>query len=95
MVGSRLNTDIVFLSGKCYEARITLHMIGAASCLSIYLYLSRAEVLLMASNISYLSVYRISSASLYCVHALFVAYERLAVLVPDLGCEGSTLLCFN
>jgi hypothetical protein len=37
-------------------------MIGAASFLPVYLYVSHAEALLMASNTSYLNVYRDVSA---------------------------------
>jgi hypothetical protein len=29
------------------------------------------------------------------IHALLVTRKRLAVLVPDLGCKGSTLLYFR
>jgi hypothetical protein len=92
----RIATPVLeFLSGKCYAAAITLRVIGAVSCLSIYLCVSHAEALLMASNTSYLSVYRVASALSCCIHASFVTCERLAVLVPDLGYEGSTLLYFN
>jgi hypothetical protein len=84
-----------FLSGKCYAAPIMLRVIRAALCLSIHLRVSRAEVLSMVSNTSYLSVYRVASALLYCVHASFVTCKRLGVLVPDLRYEGSTLLCFD
>jgi hypothetical protein len=48
---------------------------------------------LMASNTSYLSVHRAASALLCYVHASFVTCERLAILVSDFVCEGSTLLC--
>jgi hypothetical protein len=51
-----------FLSGKCRAAPITLHVIGIASVLSIYLCVSRTEALLMASNTSYLNVYKDASA---------------------------------
>jgi hypothetical protein len=51
-----------FLSGKCRAAMITLRMIGAASFLPIYLYVSRTEALLMASNTSYLNAYKDASA---------------------------------
>jgi hypothetical protein len=84
-----------FLSGKCHATPITPRVIGPASCLSIYLCVSHAEALLMVSNTSYLGVYRVASALLCCIHASFVYCERLAILVPDLGCEGSALLCFN
>jgi hypothetical protein len=70
-------------------------MIGAASSLPAYLRVSRAEALLMTSNTSYLSVYRVASAFSYYIHALFVTRERLAIFIPDLGHEGSTLLCFR
>jgi hypothetical protein len=87
----RIATPVLgILSGKCYAAPIMLRMIGAASCLSIYLCVSHVEALLMASNTSYHSVYRVASALLCCICVSFVTRERLAVLVLDLGCEGST-----
>jgi hypothetical protein len=47
----------------------------------------------MASNTSYLGVYRVASA-LSCVnYALLVSCKRLAVHVLDLGYKGSALLC--
>jgi hypothetical protein len=46
----------------------------------------------MASNTSYLGVYRVASA-LSCVnYALLVSCKRLAVRVFDLGYKGSVLL---
>jgi hypothetical protein len=51
-----------FLFGKCRAAPITLHMIRAASFLPVYLCVSHTEVLLMASNTSYLNAYRDASA---------------------------------
>jgi hypothetical protein len=39
-----------------------LRVIGAASSLPVYLFVSHAESLLMASNTSYLNVYRGASA---------------------------------
>jgi hypothetical protein len=84
-----------FFSGKCYATPITLPVIGAASFLSIHLRVSRTKALLMASNTSYLSVYKVASALLYCVHASFVTCKCSAVLVFDLGYEGSTLLYFD
>jgi hypothetical protein len=53
-----------FLSGKCRAAPIMLRVIGAASFLPVYLYVSRTEVLLMASSTSYLNAYRDTSAFL-------------------------------
>jgi hypothetical protein len=41
---------------------LRFRMIGVASFLPIYLYVSRAEALLMASNTRYHSVYRDASA---------------------------------
>jgi hypothetical protein len=82
-----------FLSGKYRAARITLRVIGEASFLPIYLHVSCTEALLMASNTSYLSIYRVAYALSCCIHASFVTCECLAVLVPNLGYEGSTLLC--
>jgi hypothetical protein len=67
----RIATPVLgFLSGKCYAAPITPCVIGTASFLPIYLCVSHAEVLLMASNTSYLNIYRDASAfhtaSAYC-----------------------------
>jgi hypothetical protein len=70
-----------------------LRVIGAASFLPVYLCVSHTKALLMASNTSYLGVYRLTSALSCFIHASFVTCKRLAVLVPDLGCKGSTLLC--
>jgi hypothetical protein len=54
---------------------------------------SRSEASLMASNTSYLGVYRVASA-LSCVnYALLVSCKRLSVHVLDLGYKGSALLC--
>jgi hypothetical protein len=39
--------------GNQHAAPIMLRMVGAASCLSVYLCVSRAEPLLMVSNTSY------------------------------------------
>jgi hypothetical protein len=90
----RIATPVLgFLSGKCRAASITFHVIGAASFLPVYLGVSCTEALLMASYTSYLGVYRVVSALSWFIHASFVTCERLAVLVPDLECEGSTLLC--
>jgi hypothetical protein len=90
----RIATPVLeFLSGKCYAAAITLRVIGAVSCLSIYLCVSHAEALLMMSNTSYLNAYRVASAFSYCIHALLVICKGIAVLVLDLECKGSTLLC--
>jgi hypothetical protein len=59
----RIATPVLgFSPGKCYAAPITPRMIGASSFLPIYVCFSRAEALLMASNTSYLSVYRVASA---------------------------------
>jgi hypothetical protein len=67
----RIATPVLgFLSGKCHVAPITLRMIGAASFLPIYLCVSRAEALLMASNTNYLSAYRDASA--------FILYSCIA-----------------
>jgi hypothetical protein len=61
----RIATPILgFLSSKFHAAPITLSVIGAALFLPIYLCVSHAEVLLMASNTSYLNVYRNASAFL-------------------------------
>jgi hypothetical protein len=47
----------------------------------------------MASNTSYVGVYRVASA-LSCVNcALFISCKRPAVHVLDLGYKGSALLC--
>jgi hypothetical protein len=67
----RIATPVLgFLSGKCHAAPITLRLIGAALFLPSYLCVSRAEVLLMASNTSYLNAYRDASVfhtvSVYC-----------------------------
>jgi hypothetical protein len=67
-------------------------VIGAAWFLPIYLCVSRTEALLMASNTSYLGVCRVASALSCFIHASFVTYKRLAILVLDLECKGSTLL---
>jgi hypothetical protein len=61
-----------FLSGKCYAAPIMLCVIGAASFLPIYLCVSRAEVLLMASNTNCLSAYR--DASAFILYSCIVCY---------------------
>jgi hypothetical protein len=88
----RIATPVLgFLSGKCRAARV----IGAASFLPVYLCISRTEALLMASNTSYPNTYRDAPAFSYYIHALLVTRKRLAVLVPDLGCKGSALLCFD
>jgi hypothetical protein len=84
-----------FFSGKCSATPITLRVVGTALFLPIYLCVSRTEAFLMASNTSYLSVYRVASALSCCIHTSFVTYERLAIFVPNLECEGSTLLCFD
>jgi hypothetical protein len=58
----RIATPILgFLSGKCHATPITLRLIGAALFLPSYLCVSRAEALLMASNTSYLNIYRDAS----------------------------------
>jgi hypothetical protein len=55
----RIATPVLgFSPGKCYAAPITHCMIGAATSLPIYLCVSHAEALLMASNTSYLNIYR-------------------------------------
>jgi hypothetical protein len=47
----------------------------------------------MASNTSYLGIYRVASA-LSCVNcALLVSCKRPAIHVLDLGYKGSALLC--
>jgi hypothetical protein len=91
----RIATPVLgFLSDKCRAAPITLRMIGAASFWHVYLGIFRTEALLMASSTSYLSVYRVASALSCCIYVSFVTCEqRLAILVPGLGYEGSTLLC--
>jgi hypothetical protein len=61
-----------FSPGKCYAAPITLRVIGAASFLPIYLCVSRAEALLMASNTNYLSAYR--DASAFILYSCIVCY---------------------
>jgi hypothetical protein len=59
----RIATPVLgFLSGKCHAAPITLRLIRAASFLPIYLCISHAEALLMMSNTSYFSVYKVASA---------------------------------
>jgi hypothetical protein len=68
-------------------------VIGAASFLPVYLCVSHTEALLMANNTSYLGIYRVASALSCFIHASFVICKHLAILVPDLGCKGSTLLC--
>jgi hypothetical protein len=69
----RITTPVLgFLSGKCHAAPITLRMIGAASFLPIYLCVSCAEELLMASNTNYLSAYR--DASAFILYARIVCY---------------------
>jgi hypothetical protein len=62
-----------FLSGKCRAAPITLRVIGAASFLPVYLYVSRTEFLI-ASNTSYLNVYKDASA----FHTVFM--RRLSLI---------------
>jgi hypothetical protein len=47
----------------------------------------------MASNTSYLGVYRVASALPCFIRASFVTGKRLAILVSDLGYKDSTLLC--
>jgi hypothetical protein len=84
-----------FLLGKCRAALITLHVIGAALFLPIYLCVSRTEAFLMVSNTSFLSVYRVASALSCCIRTWFVAYECLAVFVPNLEYKGNTLLYFD
>jgi hypothetical protein len=55
----RIATPVLgFLSGNCRVAPITLRVIGAASFLPVYLCVSCSEVLLMASNSSYLVLKR-------------------------------------
>jgi hypothetical protein len=89
----RIATPVLgFLLGKCRAAPITLHVIKAASFLPVYLCVSPTEALLMASSTSYLNAYRGASAFSYCIHALLVICKRIAVLVLDLGCKGSTLI---
>jgi hypothetical protein len=84
----RIATPVLgFLSSKCYAAPITRK--------SIYLCVSHTEALLMASDTSYLSIYRVASALLCYIQASFVTCEHLAILVPNLRGEGSTLLCLN
>jgi hypothetical protein len=47
----------------------------------------------MASNTSYLGVYRVASALPCFIHASFVTCKCSAILVLDLGYKGSTFLC--
>jgi hypothetical protein len=49
----------------------------------------------MVSSTSYLNVYRVASAPPCFNRASFVTCKRAAVIVPDLGCKGSILLCFR
>jgi hypothetical protein len=92
----RIATPVLgFPSGKCHAALITLRLIRAALSLPLYLCVPHAEALLMASNISYLNVYRDASTFSYYIHALLVTCKRSAILVPDLGCKGGTLLYFD
>jgi hypothetical protein len=61
---------------------------------TLYLCVSRTEMLLMASNTSYHK--RLHGSHWFACHilALFAACKRLAVFAHDFGCEGSFLLCF-
>jgi hypothetical protein len=69
----RIATPVLgFLSGKCYAAPITIRVIGTASFLPIYLCVSHAEALLMASNTNYLSTYR--DASAFILYSCIVCY---------------------
>jgi hypothetical protein len=47
----------------------------------------------MASNTSYLGVYRVASAFPCFIYALLVTCKRSVVIVPDLGYKDSILLC--
>jgi hypothetical protein len=47
----------------------------------------------MASNTSYPDAYRVTLVFSCFNRALPVTYERSAVIMPELGCEDSTLLC--
>jgi hypothetical protein len=55
---------------------------------------SRSEALLMASNTSYLNMHRVTLVLPGLNRASFVTYKCSAVVVPDLGCEGSLLALF-
>jgi hypothetical protein len=61
---------------------------------TIYLCVSRTEVLLMVSNTSYHKRLHGLHQFVYHIFASFTACKRLAVLVHDFGREGSILLCF-
>jgi hypothetical protein len=90
----RIATPILgFPSDTCRAAPIPLRAIGAASFLPVYLCVSRTQALLMASNTSYLNDYW--DASAFMLYSCVAIYKRLAILVPDLGCKGSTLLSFQ
>jgi hypothetical protein len=61
---------------------------------TLYLYVSRTEALLMASNTSYHKLLNGSHQFVYHILALFAACKHLVVFTHDFGCEGSILLCF-
>jgi hypothetical protein len=67
-------------------------VVGAASFLPIYFCVSHTEALLMASNTSYVGVYRVALALPCSICASFVTCKRSVVLVLDLERKGSTLL---
>jgi hypothetical protein len=61
---------------------------------AIYLYVSRIEALLMASNTSYHKRLHDLHRFTYHILALFTACKRLAIHAHDLRHEGSIMLCF-
>ncbi|PVH33972.1 hypothetical protein PAHAL_8G111500 [Panicum hallii] len=47
----------------------------------------------MASSTSYHSTHRVVLFYFYHDHVLLIALARSAIIVPDYGCNGRTLLC--
>jgi hypothetical protein len=71
-----------------------LHDQGGVVSAYLPFYVSRSEALLIVSNTSCLNVYRVTLVLLCFNRASFVTYKRSAVVVSDLGCEGSLLALF-
>jgi hypothetical protein len=92
IINSRRIATLVLglLSGKCHAALIMLGSIVR----TIYLCVSRTEVLLMASNTSYHKRLHGSHQFTYHIFASFTTCKCLAVLTHNFGREGSILLCF-
>jgi hypothetical protein len=81
-----------FLPGKRHATPIMPYVIGAAP--TIYLFVSRTEALLMASNTSYHKRLHGLHQFVYHTFASFTACKRLAVLMHNFGRVGNILLYF-